>query len=39
MGVGMPGTRYAHNRAVMIACQVQGEGAFDVVIATGLSPT
>jgi hypothetical protein len=33
MGMGMPETRYARNRAVMIAYQVLGEGPFDVVIA------
>ena len=33
MGMGMPETRYARSGAVMIACQVLGEGPFDVVIA------
>ena len=35
MGVDMPETRYAHTGDVSIACQVLGEGPFDVVIAPG----
>ena len=35
MGVDMPETRYARSGDVSVACQVLGEGPFDLVIAPG----